>query len=42
VEPLRAQSEKARKYLVLRDELRGWRSRSGWISDRLRSSARKL
>ena len=43
VEPLRAQSEKARKYLVLRDELRGLEI-SVWLDqlDRLRSSARKL
>ena len=43
VEPLRAQSEKARKYLLLRDELRGLEI-SAWLDqlDRLRSSARKL
>ncbi|MBS6282536.1 MAG: chromosome segregation protein SMC [Oscillospiraceae bacterium] len=43
VEPLRAQSEKARKYLLLRDELRGLEI-SVWLDqlDRLRSSARKL
>ena len=43
VEPLRVQSEKAKKYLVYRDELRGLEI-SVWMEqlDRLRESSRKL
>ena len=43
VEPLRAQSEKARKYLLLRDELRGLEI-SVWLDtlERLRASSIKL